>query len=137
MFIRILLAGFSALTLVGCAAQAPVQFAAADTCSDRAIAYGQHEVQCQLPKAGFAGKLRFKANFAGGHDDTSARIETSIDDAPLACDESSKMFLSQEDGDVSLWCDFAVAGVVQGSGVFKVAIIWGHAEYVNYELVAQ
>jgi hypothetical protein len=134
---RILIAISLAAGLSACATTTPATFSASDACSERSAAFGKQEIQCQLPKTGVAGKLRFKVNFSGGHDDTSARIEPSIDDAPLTCDEGSKLFLSQEDGNVSLWCDFAVAGPVQGNGVFKVAVIWGHAEYVNYEVVVQ
>jgi hypothetical protein len=137
MLARILLASFSALALSACATKPPATFSPGDACSERSTGFGKQEIQCQLPKSGFAGKLRFKVNFSGGHDDTSARLEPSIDDAPLVCDEGSKMFLSQEDGNVSLWCDFPVADPVQGNGVFKVVVWWGHAEYVNYEMVAR
>jgi hypothetical protein len=137
MLARILIASFSALALTACATKAPAIFSASDACSERSTAFGKQEFQCQLPKTGFAGKFRFKVNFSGGHDDTSGRIEPSIDDAPLACDEGSKMFLSQEDGNVSLWCDFSVADPLQGNGIFRAVVWWGHAEYVNYEFVAQ
>lgn len=137
MLTRILLAGVSALALAGCATTTPAAFSPADACSERSTAFGRQEIQCQLPKTGFTGKLRFKANFSGGHEDTSARIEPSIDDVPLACDEGSKVHLVQEDGDVSLWCDFAVADPMRGNGVFKVVVWWGHAEYVNYEMAVQ
>jgi hypothetical protein len=137
MLTRIFLTCFSVFALSACATKAPAPFSPGDACSERSAAFGKQEIQCQLPKTGFAGKLRFKANFSGSHDDTSGRIEPSIDDVPLACAEGSKMFLSQEDGNVSLWCDFAVADPVPGSGVFNAVIWWGHAEYVNYELAVQ
>lgn len=133
---RILLPALVAASLSACATQIPVVFSPTSACSDTAATYDSREVQCRIP-AGFAGKLRFKANFSGGHDDTVARLEPFWNDAPSTCIEGSKTWLSAEEGDVSLWCDFPAAGQAKAGGVFKIAFRWSHAEYLNHEVVVQ
>jgi hypothetical protein len=137
MSFRVLLPALLAASLAACVTQQPVTFSQTEACTETATAYETREVQCRVP-AQFAGKLRFKANFSGGHDDTVARLESFWNDAPLACNEGSKTWLSAEEGDVSLWCDFPSAGQARDGGVFNIAFRWSHAEYVNYQVeVAQ
>lgn len=137
MLARVLLAFAFAAGLSACATKAPIVFSPSEACSVSSPTYDTREVQCQFPKTKFARKFRFKANFSGGHDDTMARLEPFIGNSPLNCDEGSKTHLFAEDGDVSLWCIFSVADPIQGGGIFKVTIRWSHAEYMNYEVVAQ
>lgn len=136
MSFRILLTPILAAGLAACATQKPVAFSPTTACTETATTYETREVQCRIP-AQFAGKLRFKANFSGGHDDTVARLESFWNEAPLTCVEGSKTWLSAEEGDVSLWCDFPAGGQAKDGGVFKVAFRWSHAEHVNYEVVVQ
>lgn len=122
--------------------KAPIAFSPSDACSVSASTYDSREVQCHFPKTEFGRKFRLKANFSGGHDDTVARLEPSLDDSPLNCDAGSKTHLSAEDGDVSLWCVFSPSNQNSSNqnkdgGIFKATIRWSHAEYVNYEIAAQ
>ena len=128
MFARSLIVLSAAATISSCA----TTFSPNEVCSESPLTYDSREVQCKFPKATFARKFTFKANFSGGHDDTKARIESFIDKAPLSCDEGSKTNLFGEDGDVSLWCTFTIADHPHTDGVFTVKIKWSHAEYTNY-----
>lgn len=136
MCVRTLLA-FSVVALAACATKSPPVFSLSEACSTSAPAYDAREVQCQFPKTELARKFRLKANFSGGHDDTAARLEPFVNNSSLNCQEGSKTHLFAEDGDVSLWCIFSVADLVQDDGVFKVRIRWSHAEYMSYEVIAQ
>ena len=136
MSARILLPVIIATGLSACASQNPAAFSPATACMDVAATYETREVQCRIP-AGFAGKLRFQANFSGGHDDTVARLESFWNDVPLTCNEGSKTWLSAEEGDVSLWCDFPAADQAKAGGVFKIAFRWSHAEYVSHAVIAR
>jgi hypothetical protein len=124
-------------TLAGCASQPPAPFSSADACSVTASSYESRDVQCRFPQAQNGRKFRFKANFTGGHDDTSARIDSFMNDAPLDCDEGSKQNLFAEDGDISLWCNFAPAGAAPGNSILKVQIHFSHARFVDYEIAPQ
>lgn len=137
MSIRSIFILCAAAGLAACAAQKPAPFSAAEACSVSGSNYESRDVQCQFPKAQAGRKFLFKANFSGGHDDTVARLQPTLNDVPLECDEGSKVHLIAEDGDVSLWCSFAVAGNNPQGDVFKVKVYFSHAQYVNYEVAAQ
>lgn len=113
------------------------QFSPNDVCAINSPTYDSRQISCQFPKTVFARKLTFKADFSGGHDDTKARIETFIDNAPLKCREGSKTDLFGEDGDVSLWCTFSISDYPQSKGVFTATVRWSHAEYTNYEMTVE
>lgn len=123
--------------LAGCATQEPVVFAPAEACSVTASSYESRDVQCHFPQSQTGRKFRLKANFTGGHDDTSARLETFMNGAPLDCDADSKKNLFAEDGDISLWCTFTPAGTAQGDATVDVQIHFSHARFVDYEIAAQ
>ena len=99
------------------------------------------QFSCALPRDGSARRFRFQAHFTGGHDDTSASMVLTLDDAPLACDAGSKTRLFGEDGDVSLVCRFSIAGragsAAGGRVMLGVALLWSHAQYALTELVAE
>jgi hypothetical protein len=95
------------------------------------------QFSCPLPARGTEGRWRFKADFAGGHDDTSASMTVTLDNVPLDCDAGSKTRLFGEDGDVSLACSFRVRGDIGAQPVFGVALLWSHAQYVRTVLVAE
>lgn len=137
MFFRLVLASSIVIGLSACATRAPAAFSPADACSVTASTYDSRELQCRFPKVEFARKFRLTANFSGGHDDTVARLEPSIDDSPIDCDAGSKLHLSAEDGDVSLWCIFSVAEHAKEGGVFKTTIRWSHAEYVSHAVAVE
>lgn len=78
--------------------------------------------------------MRFKAHFSGGHDDTKASMSASIDGDSVECEPGSKTRLFGEEGDVSLECVFSVAGGANQLRVLKVAVLWSHAQYRDFEL---
>lgn len=133
VFSRSLIFITATATLSSCATTTTT-FSPSEACSVSSPTLDSREVQCQFPKSAFTRKFKFQANFSGGHDDTKARIEPFIDNAPLSCDEGSKKSLFGEDGDVSLWCTFSIADHPHSNGVFKVTVRWNHAEYTNYEV---
>ena len=92
---------------------------------------------CQLPARTGEQYWRFKADFAGGHDDTSASMMLTLDGAPLDCEAGSKTRLFGEDGDVSLVCRFRVRGAAGVPLLLGVSLLWSHAQYVRTELAAE
>jgi hypothetical protein len=95
------------------------------------------QFSCPLPARGGEQRWRFKADFAGGHDDTSASMTLTLDEVPLECKPGSKTRLFGEDGDVSLVCRFRVRGAAGARPVLGVALLWSHAQYVRTELVPE
>ena len=93
------------------------------------------EFRCPLPTRGTEQRWRFQADFAGGHDDTSASMTLRLDDAPLECEAGSKTRLFGEDGDVSLVCRFRAREARGASPTLAVALQWSHAQYVRTALV--
>ena len=91
-------------------------------------------VTCRFP----AGRPhRFTARFGGGHDDTSASLTASLDGQATECDADSKMRLFGEDGDVSLYCRVTAGGAAQVAHVLVVTVLWSHAQYRDFVLVAE
>lgn len=124
----------SGIALSAAAAAAPAESASPSACTTTSPTYDTRQVECRLGRADPGAGYRFRADFAGGHDDTSARLEPFLDDAPTGCDAGSKLQLFAEDGNVSLWCDFAVTDRTAEAAVFKVTVRWSHAQYVGFEL---
>lgn len=116
---------------------APGEVFAEPVCAVSSPAYDAREVVCRLPAEKTPGRFQIRANFSGGHDDTSARIEPFLDDLPTVCDEGSKLKLFAEDGDVSLWCNVPAGDPGLKERVLKVVVRWNHAEYVDFSLVAR
>ena len=106
-------------------------------CVSRTTGGDYLEVDCPLPSAAEPVRLRFEADFSGGHDDTVASMKLAIDGEPLACDTGSKTHLMGEDGDVSLQCDFSTAAKSAAAGVLHVELIWSHAQYTRYQFVTR
>lgn len=95
------------------------------------------EISCAIP-AGAAGRqFRFQAMFTGGHDDTSVSIAPELDGQTYACEDGSKLSLFGEDGDVSVHCRFTGAATAGKPGRLKVLIKWSHAQYADYEFLAE
>ena len=91
-------------------------------------------IECPLNASGTPQRFRFKANFSGGHDDTMASMEATLDGSPLACEKGSKTSLQGEDGDVSLECRFSLKEKAGTKHVFAAALTWRHAQYTDFEL---
>ena len=102
-------------------------------CESPAPGYDSQVVKCTLA-SGTAKRYRFKANFSGSHDDTTASMTTTLDGAPLACDKGSKTDLMGEDGEVSLECRFSIAGEGSATRLLSVTLSWRHAQYKDFEL---
>ena len=103
-------------------------------CESPAPGYDSHEIRCPLAATGAAQRFRFKADFSGSHDDTTASMTTTLDGAPLVCDKGSKTELMGEDGEVSLDCKFSIAGEGSATRLLSVTLSWRHAQYKDFEL---
>ena len=126
-----------ALLLIGVAARAATPAASpAPTCAAEAARGDRRSFTCQLPVSEKPQRFRFKANFSGGHDDTSASMALMLNEVPLACDPGSKTKLFGEDGDVSLECRFSAVGKAGTKLVLRVSLKWSHAQYSNFEIRA-
>lgn len=100
-------------------------------CESTAIgANGQRQFVCTVARS-----VRFTARFSGGHDDTKASLEMTVDDVPTVCDAGSKPSLMGEDGDVSLVCTLTFDATAPPRKTVRVLLRWHHAEYVDADLV--
>jgi hypothetical protein len=106
------------------------------TCDTQSASWDRHEYRCPLTANGAEQRLRFKADFSGGHDDTEASIAFTLDGAPLACSPGSKTSLFGEDGDVSLECHLALTGPAGAKRLLGATVKFSHAEFVAVELSA-
>ena len=130
--IALLLSG-SGLQPAG-AAESPGAVSAPSTCALMSSTYDSHDVACVIPGSGQARRFRFKATFAGGHDDTLVSIHPSLGDVELACEDGSKTRSFAEDGDIALQCDFTVVGPASVDAKFKATIRWSHAQFTAFEM---
>ena len=106
-------------------------------CRSQASGLDGLQVSCPLAADGMARRFRFRASFSGGHDDTMASMTPMLGGTPLPCDEGSKTSLVGEDGDVSLECRFRMAHTPGTPPVLHVRLQWSHAQYTDFELVAE
>jgi hypothetical protein len=95
------------------------------------------EIRCPIKMQRSIQRFHFKVNFSGGHDDTSASIVPRMNDGPFTCDKGSKLSLFGEDGDVSLEYQFTIKAAVGSEHNFGVAVKWNHAEYTDFQLLAE
>src|SRR5262245_61988655 len=114
----------AALVLCSAAATSYSRAAGPWQCESQPAMGDALRVECVLDPAGSAQRYRFRANFSGGHDDTTASMTLTVDGAPLACDAGSKTSLQGEDGDVTLECRFPRPKTVGASPVLGVLLIW-------------
>ena len=103
-------------------------------CGVVAKTFDSKEVLCTIPQDAQARRLEFITRFSGGHDDTRASIQTSLDGQPLKCEDGSKKELFAEDGNVSLHCRFAISGLSGSDSRLQVSIHWSHAEFTDFQL---
>lgn len=118
------------------AAEAQVQ-AAQPVCSAPALLGDIRNVSCGLVATGSTQRFRFRVTFLGGHDDTKAAIEPSLDGKAMTCDPGSKTSLFGEDGEVSLDCRFSMARDAGTRHAFEVAVLWSHAQYKDFAFAAE
>lgn len=105
-------------------------------CVLREPTFDSREVECSLSGGTEPHRYALTVNFAGGHDDTMAKMAPMINGAPAACEEGSKTSLMGEDGDVSLLRLFTAWGSAKGSS-FVATFTWSHAQYVSYSFLAR
>ena len=114
----------------------PARAAESMPCDTQSDAWDRREFRCPLTADGNERRLRFKANFSGGHDDTEASMALTLDGVPVACNPGSKVSLFGEDGDVSLECHLVLAGPVDTKRMLGATVKFRHAEFVAVELSA-
>jgi hypothetical protein len=102
-------------------------------CESQGSAGDTRDIKCPLNASGATQRFRFKANFSGGHDDTTASMTATLNGMPLACEKDSKTSLMGEDGDVSLECKFSIKEKADTTHVLKVTLSWCHAWYTDFE----
>ena len=124
--------GCSSVALGAALVIMPVPAAAAPLpCSSTSAGEDGREFTCRIQAADARRPLRFKAFFSGGHDDTVASLQVTLDGSPLTCGEGSKTRLMGEDGDVSLECRISVPSTGDSNHVLTVLIKWSHAQYTD------
>jgi hypothetical protein len=83
-----------------------------------------------------AQRYRFVARFGGVHDDTTAKINVTLDGDRLECGPGSKTgFDGEESGEVALECRLAFDAKSREKPVLEVALSWYHAQYMGAELL--
>jgi hypothetical protein len=128
----------SLVPIVWCpTASAAPAAAPAAACESRTSGGDHREIRCPLAGGKAVRTYHFRANFSGGHDDTSARMSGTLDDRPLPCAAGSKMSLFGEDGDVGLECRFAVPVGEPDAHLLVMTILWSHAQWVDFALVPE
>ncbi len=121
------------------AAAGPVYAEDALACEAQSVNFKKREYRCPLTANASAQNLRFKADFAGSHDDTQLSISLSLDGLPVTCGKGSKTWLNGEDGetgDVSLECQFVLDGAAGSQRMLRAVINIYHAGFVGFQLSA-
>lgn len=95
------------------------------------------QVSCPVKSPGGSQWFRFRANFTGSHDDTTASMTATLDGAPLPCEAGSKTSLMGEDGDVSLECRFWAKEATGTQRLLQVRLTWRHAQYTDFEFTTE
>lgn len=102
-------------------------------CESQTAGGDARDFTCPLISSGTSQHFRFKADFSGSHDDTTMSMTATLNGEPLTCEKGSTTSRRFEDGDVSLDCRFSTTGTAR---VLGVALIWSHAQYVDFEFSA-
>lgn len=92
---------------------------------------------CPLGDAAVPQRMHIKVHFTGSHDDTTAALQVSLGDAPVACDPGSKTSTEFEDGDVTLDCRFTVPAGPGAATLLRASAKWFHAQQVGLEVNGQ
>ena len=120
------------LSMVAAAAPACAEEVLA--CETQSVNFKKREFRCPLTAKGNGQQLRFKADFAGSHDDTQLSMTLTLDGAPVACGKNSKTWLNGEDGNVSLDCQLVVDGTAGTQRTLVATVNIWHAQIVAVEL---
>lgn len=94
-------------------------------------------VVCALDEAASPHRVHIRIHFTGSHDDTTASMDITLDDAPVACDAGSKTMTEGEDGDVTLDCRFSAAAKSRTARVVRTSARWFHAQLVGLDVNGQ
>lgn len=100
-------------------------------CASKELNPQVQQVTCTLPAG--AQRFRFRADFAGSHDDTKLSLAPTLGGKPTACGSGSKTDLFAEDGEVSLTCRVDVSADAPRQLVVDLNI--HHAQYVDFAIV--
>ena len=125
------------LSMVAAAGSAYAEDALA--CETQLVNFKRREYRCLLTANGGGQPIRFKADFAGSHDDTQLSISLTLDDLPVTCSKGSKTWLKGEDGeegDVSLECHLVLDGAAGTQRMLRATVNMYHAEFVGVQLSA-
>jgi hypothetical protein len=125
------------LSMVAAAGSAYAEDALA--CETQLVNFKRREYRCLLTANGGGQQIRFKADFAGSHDDTQLSISLTLDDLPVTCSKGSKTWLNGEDGetgDVSLQCHLILDGAAGTQRMLRAVINIYHAGFVGLQLSA-
>jgi hypothetical protein len=123
----------AAATTSAAAPVGPPAVAAAETarCKSSRPQYGDTmQVQCALGASDAPRKFKFEVRFLGGHDDTRASLNATLNGQPVTCEEGSKPQLEGEFGEVSIHCQFSNRDAHE----LKVDVQWHHAQYSEFVL---
>ena len=114
--------------------EAPASSQRAFRCEPPTFGRDKLAVVCALADAIAPQRMHIKVHLTGSHDDTTASMEVTDGEAPIACDADSKTSTEGEDGDVTLDCRFAAPGRPGAATVLRVSAKWFHAQYVGLEV---
>ena len=107
-------------------------------CESHAPEFGdKRDVSCPFVASGKEQRLRFRVNFIGSHDDTELSMAPVLNQQALSCEPGSKLTSRFEDGEISLECSFTLKAKAGAKHVLDVAILWTHAQYADFEFVAE
>lgn len=99
------------------------------------------ELTCPLVPEATPESWRFRANFTGVHDDTTALLAVRLDDQPVTCAPGSTTALlgeGDEDSageDGALECKIVLNGAAGAERRLWVQLRWRHAQHVSHALV--
>ena len=108
-------------------------------CETQLVNFKRREYRCLLTANGGGQPIRFKADFAGSHDDTQLSISLTLDDLPVTCSKGSKTWLNGEDGetgDVSLQCHLVLDGAAGTQRTLRAVVNIYHAGFLGIQLSA-
>ncbi len=132
-------AWLSILFLSMFAMAAPAYAEDALACKTQLVNFKRREYRCLLTANGGGQPIRFKADFAGSHDDTQLSISLTLDDLPVTCSKGSKTWLNGEDGetgDVSLQCHLILDGAAGTQRTLRAVVNIYHAGFLGIQLSA-
>ena len=108
-------------------------------CEAQLVNFKRREYRCPLTANGGGQPIRFKADFAGSHDDTQLSIALTLDDTPVTCNKGSKTWLNGENGetgDVSLECHLVLDGAAGTKRTLRAVVNIYHAGFLGVQLSA-